>query len=272
MQLLYAVMRALTNLAILTVELAVVATAAWLAYASPIAFGAATAVLILAVGFSLERARLNHDIPFYVERDGARTRWRRAVFSIVAATEALARALLAGAVAILTFAGKDADRILLLAVLFGAITFFGSSLLRRLSRSFAVRPARWGYFRLAVPLGVMFSLGIQIMVGIGLIKLSSLSEIARTIVFELPEKPDLGQVTEFMFNIKQTLDALLRAFLERITEPAYATAIGVIVSINVMTGLVISIYTVIVAEVVRNLEDLWLPQSKPDLNEPNSQN
>jgi hypothetical protein len=263
-------MRAVTNFAILTIELATIAAAAWLAFASPIAFGALTALLILLVGFTLERARLNHDVPFYVDRHDARAHWRRVIFAVVAAGEALARALLAGAVAILTFAGKDTHRILLLVVLFGTTVFFGSSVLRRLSRSFAVHPARWGYFRLAVPLGVMFSLGIQILVGIGLIKLSSLSEIARTIVFELPERPDLAQVTEFMFNIKQTLDALVYAFLERITEPAYATVIGVVVSINVMAGLVISIYAVVVAEIVRKLENSWLAQDTPKPSDPHS--
>jgi len=254
-------MTIIINLAILTIELAVIAAAAWVAFTSSIGFGALTAALILLVGYGLERDRLRHDVPFYLSQPGTASRWRAIALGLLAAAEAIGRALLAGAVAILTFSGKDSERLLLLTILFGAVTFFGSSLLRRLSRTFAARPARWGYFRLAVPLGVMFSLAIQASVGIGLLKLNSLSEIARMIVFDLPERPDLGELTDIMFNIKQTLDALVFAFLERLTGPTYAKAISVIVSLNVLGGLVISIYAVVVTEIVRRLEDTWLPRT-----------
>lgn len=205
-------MRVIVNAVILAIELALIAGAAWLAWRQPMMFAALTAVMILAFGWWLEWARLAHEFTFYVEGRGISGRWRRVVMVVLASGETLVKALLAASAALLTFTGLSADRLMLAAGLFAAVTFLGTSTLRRLSRSFNVRPTRWGYFRLAVPLGLLFSLGTQVLVGVGLIETKSLTEIAKALVFDLPEHPGLAQLSEFLFDVKQMLDALIRAF------------------------------------------------------------
>lgn len=254
-------MRVLINLVILIIELGLIAGAAWLAYHWPMVFAGVTTLLIFSLGWSLEWARLAYELRFYVEGEGNR-RLRSVMMAIVASTESIMKALLSGSVALLTFSGMDHQRLLVTAILFAGTTFLGTSALRRLSRSFSVRPTRWGYFRLAVPLGLAFSLATQVLVGLGLIETKSLSEIAQTIVFELPDHPSLALVSDFIFNVRQALDALIRAFLLRLVDPSYATVLGIVISLNVLTGLVIAIYAVLIAEIVRRLEDALLPAGK----------
>ncbi|MCB0182331.1 MAG: hypothetical protein KDI62_29170, partial [Anaerolineae bacterium] len=245
------------NTIILAIELTLISAAAWLAWRQPMIFAALTALLILAFGWRLEWDRLSHELTFYMEA-GRNTWVKRAGLVFVASSETIVKALLTGSAALLTFTGLAPQRLLLAAIMFGAITFLGTSALRRLTRSFNVRPSRWGYFRLAVPLGLMFSLGTQILVGIGLIETKSLTEIAKALVFDLPEHPGLPQLSEFLFDLKQALDALIQAFLLRLVGEPYATAIGVVISLNVLSGLAIAIYAVLIADLVRRLEDNWL--------------
>jgi hypothetical protein len=250
-------MRLITNLVILTIELAMIAGLAWLAYRHAMIFAGLTAGLTLVVGWSLEYSRLRHEFPYYAATSRATTRLHAAIFAMVASVETVIKAALAGCAALLTFSGQDQGRLTLLAIVLAGIIFLGTSFLRRLSRSFAVRPSRWGYFRLAVPLGVGFSLAIQTLAGVGLVETKSLTQLANTIVFELPQKPSLNQISEFLFNIKQALDALVRTFLNQLLPAPYATIVGVIVSVNVLGGLIVAIYAVVIAETVRFLEDRW---------------
>ena len=254
-------MRILTNIAILVLELGLISATAWLAYIQPLAFAALTVGLILVVGAGLEWARLNHEFPFYVGNQQPHANsnlksnsLRTVILLVMACSEVIIKALLAGGVALMTFSGSDANRLWLTAVLFGTVTFLGTSVLRRLSRSFDVRPTRWGYFRLAVPLGVAFSLGIQMLVYLDRIELKTLQEIATTIVFELPAHPSLPQVSEFLFNIKQTLDALIYEFLKQLITSEAASAVATLISLNILSGLVVAIYAVLIADVVRRLE------------------
>ncbi|HUS95714.1 MAG TPA: hypothetical protein VMX97_03125 [Hyphomicrobiaceae bacterium] len=255
-------MRFILNLAILLVEAGLIAMAAAVAFAYPLVFAGLTAGLVLVTGWQLERARLIFEYPFYLEDKGAggRGAWggrcRAGALGVLAMGETFIKALLAGVVALLTFSGVNDERLWLTALVFGATTFLGTSVLRWLSISFGVNPARWGYFRLAIPLGVMFSVGMQMLVAVGLIELKSLQQIASTIVFELPQQPSLPVVSEFLFNVKQTLDALVVEFLKRLIDERYAQVVAMVISLNLLAGLVVGIYAVLIAEVVRRLE-IW---------------
>ena len=247
-------MRVLYNTAILAIELALIAATAWLAYTSPIVFAAVTAALVVVRGATLEWARLNHELPFYVEGRRSRSALVSVAIVALAGLDALLKAVFAAAVALLTFSGTDQTRLMVASILLALVAFFATSMLRRLSLSFRVDPARWGYFRLAVPLGVLYSLGMQAAVGLGLVEPQSLSEIGRTIVFELPERPGLNDVAELLFNVRQALDTIVFAALRRFLEPGYAAAVAVLVSINILSGMVIAIYAVLIADIVRRLE------------------
>ena len=54
------------NLVVLIIEITLIVGLAWLAYAVPLVFCCATMALVLAIGISLEWARLRHDTPFFM--------------------------------------------------------------------------------------------------------------------------------------------------------------------------------------------------------------
>ena len=246
-------LRILHNTIVFLLELTAIAGISFLALQMPFVFAALTMLMVLTIGSVLEWLRLRHELPFFFadKRPG-----RLIVVSGVAVIEVVVKSVLAGAAALLTFAGSDVGRLQLMAVLLALCLLAGTGLLRRCYLSFNVRPMRWGYFRLAVPMGVLFSFLVQGSVAADLISVSSLRELAGSLVFDLPEKPSLAQISDLAFHTKQIVDGLVVDFVTRIAGPNWAAVAAVVVSLNVLTGFVIAIYAVIVTEGVLRLEGL----------------
>lgn len=240
------IVRFFVNLVILGVEIGAVAAVAWTGLRYPLPFAAGTAVLACLMGVVLERARLVNELPFYFGR--GRTALTL-LGSGIALVEGALKALLAGLVALLTFSGTDQARLLWVAVIFGLCVFAGSSLLRRLSISFGAIPSRWGYFRLAAPLGLIYSAAISLMPA------PSMTDVGRSLIFDLPAKPTLAQASETLFILKQKFDDIVVALLTQFVPPGTAKVVGVLVSVNMLTGFVIGVFAVAIAEVVRQLEE-----------------
>lgn len=238
------------NAIIILAEIAAVAGIAWLGLNAPLVFAGVTAALVFVVGLSLELARLRNEMPFYFDRvlgEGAYNRgpaWAR----VVAVFETSIKALLGGLVALLTFSGTDHDRLVWVAVVFGAVIYAGANLLRWLHHRFQARPLRWGYFRLAAPLGLLFSAGLAFLPSPGVM------EIARRATFDLPPKPSLEQGSEFLFALKQTFDEIVVKLLSWIFSADWAAAVGTVLSVNMLTGFVAGLYAMLVAELVRRAE------------------
>ncbi|MEZ5925094.1 MAG: hypothetical protein R3D57_12005 [Hyphomicrobiaceae bacterium] len=238
--------RILNNALAIVVEIALIAGVAWLGYTWPLGFAVLTGLVSFGLGLYMEIARVTFELPFYFRKVG---RWRRVVARLVAAGEASFKALVAGLVGLLTFLGTDEERLLTVAILFGVVTFAGAGLLRRLSLSFGVVPSRWGYFRLAAPLGVLFSLCLSFWPA------ASLTSIGYEI-FNLPQRPSLEKVSELLFTLKQKFDELVIAVLSGIFDPELARIAGAFLSVNVLTGFVIALYAVAVSEIGRLIEDV----------------
>ncbi len=100
---------------------------------------------------------MRYELPFYF--GGLVTRGV-ILTGLVGFTEAMFKGVLAGIAALFTFSGTDKDRLFWVAVVFGVCIYAGASLLRLLSMRAKGLPLRWGYFRLAPLLGLMFSAGI----------------------------------------------------------------------------------------------------------------
>ncbi|MDX2289591.1 MAG: hypothetical protein NW217_12320 [Hyphomicrobiaceae bacterium] len=245
------VLRFFVNAVILAAELAAIVGAAWLGYHHPVLLALLTALIAFGIGLHLDRARLAHDYPFYFEGSVAPS---AGLLTLVATGDALLKALLGGLVALLTFSGTDLDRRFWTAVVFGVAIFAGSSLLRRLSRSLDARPSRWGYFRLSVPLGFVFSCGVALLAWIGEVKIATLSEIGRQIVFELPQKPTVDQISELLFGLRQYIDGVVASLLSTVLPVDWAQIASLALSVNVLTGFVAAIYAVVIAEAVQTLE------------------
>ena len=244
-------LRILSNLVVLTLELAAVISIAWLAWKFPLQFALVTATLSLVLGLSLEYARLQNEFSFYFGRAlGARS----IAAAAVAAGEAIVKALLAGVAALLTFSGTDQVRLWYVALLFAAVLFTGTSVLRWLTLSLGARPERWGYFRLAAVLGLLFSGGFAVLAHLGFIEVPDLAHVVSTALWETAAKPDVGQASELLFKLKQYLDEAIVRFLSVWLGPDLARVLGVALSVNVLTGFVAAIYAVIVSGIVQRID------------------
>ena len=240
------IVRFLLNTVILAIEIGAVAAVAWAGLHYPLPFAAGTAALACLMGVVLERARLQNELGFYF----GTARTTLTLLGVgMALVEGLLKALLAGLVALLTFSGTDQTRLLSVAVIFGVCLFAGSSLLRRLSISFGAIPSRWGYFRLAAPLGLMFSAAIS------LLPAPSMTDVGRSLIFDLPARPSLAQASETLFILKQKFDDIVVTLLSQFIAPGAAKVVGVLVSVNMLTGFVIGVFAVAIAEVIRKLEE-----------------
>lgn len=243
--------RFLTNLAVLVVEVGLVAAVAWCGWQFPVWFALATGLAGFILGLGLERARLANELTFYL---GGLVRPLSWLTGSVALGEAAVKGLLAGVAALITFSGTDPGRLWWIAVVFGGCLFTGSSLLRWLRLRFGVRGDRWGYFRLAPPLGLMFSAGVAGLVMLRMIPSANLSDLTRKLFLDTPNRPSLAQASELLFLFKQYFDQVIVSLLSAVMPPDWASAIGVVLSVNMLTGFVVAIYAVMIAEIVRWLE------------------
>lgn len=243
-----ALIRILSNALIMVAEIAAVAAIAWVGYHHPFLFAGLTAGLSFVLGLGLEMARLRNELPFYFDRPAG---YRFVLVPFVGFVEALMKAVLAGVAALFTFSGTDTGRLYWVAMVFAIVVFAGSSLLRVLSMRFNAHPARWGYFRLGTPLGLLFSAGLAVLAALALIPASSLSDIGWKIIWDMPAKPSLDQVSELVFQIKQAFDDFVVTILATVMERDWAKVAGVFVSVNVLAGFVASLYASIIATAVR---------------------
>lgn len=243
--------RILVNAAIMAVEIAAVAALAAFGYSYPLAFAALTAAVALGLGLRLEAARLENELPFYFGVMRPRPWFVR----LVGLLEASVKAILAGLVALLTFSGTDAGRLWWVALVFGGTVYAGSNVLRALSIGLDARPARWGYFRLAAPLGIVFSSGMALLAMLAIVTPPSVPELARRLIFELPARASVSEASEVLFVVKQKFDEILTSLLTTVVGPEWAKLLAILVSVNMLTGFVAGLYALLIAALVRWAEE-----------------
>jgi hypothetical protein len=249
------VLRILVNGLIMAAEIAAVVAIALAGYRHPFTFAAVTAFLTLMLGLRLEAARLRNELPFYFGASAARTFF---VVPFVGLIEASMKGVLAGLAALFTFSGTNSDRLFWVAVVFGLSVYAGAATLRYLSIKLDAVPARWGYFRLAPPLGLFFSAGVTALAAYGLIEPASVSDIGWRLVWELPQKPSISQVSELFFQLKQAFDDFIVVLLTSVMDKEWARAVAIVISVNVLSGFVASLYAAIIASGVRRAEEALL--------------
>ena len=242
-------MRIIFNAILMALEIAAMIAIAWLGLNYPLIFAGLTATIALALGISLEIARLKNEMPFYFDRPPGTQPGKLQLFTaLVGSTEAFVKALLAGVVALLTFLGTDHERLTVVAVCFGVTLFIGVQAVRFLADRFQARPLRWGYFRLSAPLGLLFSGALSFLPSPGI------TEMAKRAAFDLPAKPSLEQASEFLFLLKQSFDDIVERMLGLVFDAGVAQGLSAIVSVNMLSGFVLALYAVLIAEAVRWME------------------
>lgn len=245
------VLRVIVNALIMAGELAAVVAISWLGLNHPYIFAALTGLVAFAIGVNLDFARLRHDYPFYFDREAPKY---AVALRLVALGDSLIKGAAAALIALVTFSGTDSERTFYVAIVFGVAVYFGASILRRLAMSLRARPARWGFFRLAVPLGLTFSSGIALLAALAYIKVPTLYDLGRQIVFEMPEKPGIDAASDLLFNLKQYIDGLIATLLNSFMPADWAQILGLVISVNVLTGFVVAVYAVVIAQSVWWLE------------------
>lgn len=236
---------------VMAAEMASVAAIAWLGWRYPFIFAAATAVIALIYGLWLEHRRLLHELPFYFDGLGER---RFPFVYLVGGLEAVLKAVLAGVAALFTFAGTDSDRLFWVAVVFGLTIYLGSAVLRWLDLTFRATPARWGYFRLAAPLGVLFSAGLVALSQFGVVNAPSISDMGWKIIWDLPARPSIEQVSELLFGLKQAFDDFIVRILSGWVSDTWARVLSILISVNVLSGFVAALYAGAITGGVRAIE------------------
>lgn len=249
---LMAVLRIILNGLIMLAEAGAAAAIAWAGYRYPFYFAAGTAGIAFLLGARLEVLRLRNELPFYF---GAGALGRGLLIPLVGFLEAFLKAILAAVAALFTFSGTNTDRLLWVAVVFALTVYAGSSLLRLLSIKLGAIPERWGFFRLGAPLGLMFSAGIAVLVAAAVIAQPTVSDIGWKIIWEMPAKPSVEQVSELFFQLKQAFDDFIVALLSSVMERDWARIVAIIISVNVLTGFVASIYAAVISAAVRWAEE-----------------
>ncbi len=250
-----AIVRILVNGLIMAGELAAVAGVAAFAYFHPMLFAAVTAAASFLLGLRLEIARLRYELPFYF---GGLVQRSVILTGLVGFTEALFKGVLAGVAALFTFSGTDQQRLLWVAIVFGVCTYAGASLLRLLSVKAEGLPLRCGYFRLAPLLGLMFSAGLALLSITAILPTTSVGSIGWKIIFDLAPHPSIEQVSELLFQIKQAFDDFIVTVLSVVLDEKLARLVGILVSVNVLSGFVSALYASLIAAGVRRTEDALL--------------
>ena len=250
-----AVLRILANALIMAAEIAAVIGVAAFGYYYPFIFAGVTAALSFLLGLNLETARLRYELPFYF---GGLFKPSAVLTALVGFVEALFKGVLAGVAALFTFAGTNADRLFWVSILFGVCIYAGASALRLLSIRGEALPLRWGYFRLAPLLGLLFSAGVAVLAALAVVPPANVADIGWKIIFELPPQPSIEQVSELFFQIKQAFDDFVVTVLTSVMDERWARVAGVVVSINVLSGFVSALYAALIATGVRRAEDAVL--------------
>jgi hypothetical protein len=249
------VLRILVNALIMAGEIAAVAGVAALGYYHPFIFAGLTGGLSFVLGLRLEVARLRYELPFYF---GGLVSRGMFLTGLVGVSEALFKGVLAGIAALFTFSGTDTDRLFWVAVLFGVCVYAGGSLLRLLSIRADALPMRWGYFRLAPLLGLLFSAGIAALAAANVLPPASVGDIGWKIIFELPPNPSIAEASELVFQIKQAFDDFIVTLLSVVLDEGLARLAAIIISVNVLSGFVSALYAALIASGVRRAEETLL--------------
>jgi hypothetical protein len=249
------ILRILTNAIIMAGEIAAVAGLAAFAYHHPFVFAGVTAGLSFLLGLRLEVARLRYELPFYF---GGLVKRGAFLTALVGSFEAVFKGLLAGVAALFTFAGTNPDRRFWVAVLFGICVYAGAAVLRLLSLRADALPMRWGYFRLAPPLGLLFSAGLALLAAAQILPAANITGIGWDIIFNTPAAPSVEQVSELFFQLKQAFDEFIVKALSVVLGEEWARLVGILVSVNVLSGFVSAVYAALIAAGLRRAEDTLL--------------
>ena len=87
---------------------------------------------------------------------------------------------------------------------------------------------------------------------------ANVTGIGWDIIFNTPAEPSIAQVSELFFQLKQAFDEFIVKALGVVLDPQWARLVGVVISVNVLSGFVSAVYAALIADAVRKAEDALL--------------
>jgi hypothetical protein len=87
---------------------------------------------------------------------------------------------------------------------------------------------------------------------------TNVTGIGWDIIFNTPTQPSIEQVSELFFQLKQAFDEFIVKALTVLIGEEWARIVGIVVSVNVLSGFVSAVYAALVAQAVRRSEETLL--------------
>jgi hypothetical protein len=208
---------------------------------SPIAFAALTGALALVAGLRLELSRVPFDASYFHHKP---TRAGVVVLSAATVFEVIVRAVFTSVATLFVFLGTDRARIALSTIAFGICAALGAWTLRGLAAALHnLHPARWAYFRMAILLGVVFS------VIVSFAEKTPLKNLGWMLSQGYVKGLSMQELAEVLHGGKAQADRAIAFLFQKVLGPEIGSVAGVIVSIETLQGLAIAIYAIVIVEV-----------------------
>jgi hypothetical protein len=173
-----------------------------------------------------------------------------AILSAVTVFEVALKAVFAAIVALFVFLGTDWERIALTAVIFGMCIMLGAWTLRAIAGGSDAHPARWGYFRLSLLLGALFSVAASMVEKMPLKNIAWKLGQAHIGALTLPE------LAEVIHGVRAQVDRAIAFLFERTLGTEAGAVAGLIVSTDTLQGFAIALYALLIVEIGRFF-DRW---------------
>lgn len=148
------------------------------------------------------------------------------------------KSLIFSVLTIILFSGTDDQRKVLTSCTFILLVWLGALVLSILEKRSKVHVERWGYVRISLFLGVVFSLLISSIGGIGL------WEITKSLVENKTNGLGLDKGVELIHGLFHQLDEILEGIFVNLFGGFVGKSISLILTINVAYGFIIYIYVV----------------------------
>ncbi len=205
----------------------------FISFSFPIFFGIVTFFLSLLIFSRLEHDRKTHERTFYFIEEPNKI--FSALFKISSKGEVLVKSLIFSVLTIILFSGTNDERKILISYAFIVLVWLGALILSILEKRSKVHVERWGYVRISLFLGVVFSLLISSIEGIGLLEITK-SLVARDL--------NLDEGAELIYGLIFQLDKALQNIFVKLFGDFVGKSISLVLTTNIAYGFVVYVYVV----------------------------
>lgn len=208
----------------------------------PRLFGLATFSVSMVIFGRLEYERNHHEMSYYTlgEIPSPIKKWLLSY----SALEVVGRSIIFGVLTVFIFSGTNVTRIKILALLFIATILSGYYCLSFLQRRAYIDVARWGYIKLSVLLGVVFSILSAAVPGMPItdIVLNAAKGKLRLHTFD--------EFAELFYGLLYQLNSFITSILQALFGEWLGLFLSLIISVNVVYGFVVLLYSLLLFRIL----------------------